>query len=484
LKDLVKNPSSTSTILPVILSGGTGSRLWPLSRQCYPKQYLKINNNSEYSLIQNSYLRLLGIKGLENPLIICNEEQRFIVAEQMREINVKPKSIILEPTGKNTAPAITLAGLYALRNNCDPHLLVVSSDHYIKDSKKFRTKILEGLNYSEKGRIVVFGTLPKYAETGYGYIEAVDELNKSRTASNIKRFVEKPDLELANQFLQNNHFSWNSGIFLFKASCIIEEIKKFQPKIFKLCEKAFLKNDDIFNFQRIDRDLFENCPDLSIDIAVMEKTSLGTVLSLDVGWSDIGTWNSLLDTEKKDSKGNFIKGKVFTKNSQNCYLRSEERLVVGIGLENMIVVETNDAILITKKELAQSLKEVVNELIDKDFDEAILNKKIYRPWGNYTSISIEEGWQVKKLEIKPSARLSLQLHHHRSEHWIVVKGTATVEIDQKITTLNKNESIFVPLGSKHRLSNRTNTNLVLIEVQSGEYLGEDDIERFEDIYGR
>ncbi len=484
MEDLNVNSSLINPILPVILSGGTGSRLWPLSRQCHPKQYLSLESDSKHTLLQNSFLRLLGIKGLENPLIICNNDQRFIVAEQMREINIQPRSIILEPIGRNTAPAITLAALYALNNNYDPHLLIVSSDHYIANEAKFRSKIIEGIEFSSKGRLVVYGIEPKYAETGYGYIESEEELSGRIRASSVKKFFEKPNKELANKFIRNKCFTWNSGIFLFKASSIINEIRKYQPDIYKFCINSFLENDKIFNFQRINKKLFENCPNLPIDIAVMERTTKGTVLSLDVGWSDIGNWSSAWQNSKKDSNGNFIKGKIISKDSENCYLRSEERLMVCLGMKNIIAIETIDAILISHKDSAQSVKDIVDDLKREQLEEATLNQKIYRPWGNYSSISKEKDWKVKKLEIKPLASLSLQLHKYRYEHWVVVKGTATVEIDKKVTILEKNESIFVPLGAKHRLTNNSKDLLVLIEVQIGQYLGEDDIERFEDIYDR
>ena len=470
-------------IIPVILSGGSGSRLWPLSRECHPKQYLYIDQN-KYSLLQNTILRLIGIENLENPIIICNEEQRFVVAEQMRELDINPKSIILEPIGRNTAPAICLAALSIFKNNYDPFLLILSADHHIQDSQRFQDTIKKSLYFADNDNLVTFGTIPTSPETGYGYIEATQELTVDNFASKIKSFREKPDKESAEKFIKNKCFSWNSGIFLFKASVILKELKKYHPQIIDICKKSIIGNDEVFNFQRINESEFRDCPSIPIDVAVMERTKRGVVISLNVGWSDIGNWDSVWQTSKKDKRGNYAKGKVISKHNQNCYLRSEDRLIVGLGLKDTIVVETNDAVLIANKNLSQSLKGVVSELKKRNFEEGKLNKKMFRPWGNYTSLIKEKTWQVKRLEIKPKASLSLQLHHYRSEHWVVVKGTAKVEIDSKVSFLKKNESIYVPLKSKHRLTNPKNTILVLIEVQSGSYLGEDDIIRFDDNYGR
>ena len=471
-------------ILPVILSGGSGSRLWPLSRECFPKQYLYIEENSKHSLLQSTYLRLKGLKNLDNPIIICNEEQRFIVAEQMRKINITPKSILLEPVGRNTAPAVTIAALSAIREGSNPHLLVLSSDHQIKDSKKFREVVSQGLEYSEQGRLVTFGITPNRAETGYGYIESFDELSENINASKIKNFIEKPERKLAENLIKDKHYSWNSGIFLFKASIFIAEMKKYAPDIVNLCKKAIDKSNLDLDFERIKEEPFKSCPNIPIDIALMEKTNLGTVLSLNAEWSDIGNWKSVWENSSKDKYGNSVKGKTLLKNSENCYLRSENRLLVGLGLKNLVVIETNDAVLVSNKEETQLVKNIVKELDMKSFPEGKFNRKMYRPWGNYCSIENGKMWQVKRLEVNPEASLSLQMHHHRSEHWVVVSGTAKVEINSNITLLSENESIYVPLGSKHRLSNPGKIPLILIEVQSGSYLGEDDIERFDDIYGR
>ena len=483
--DISKRDSNSDTkIIPVILSGGTGTRLWPLSRASYPKQYINFDENNKLSLLQNTYLRIKGLKNLEKPLLICNEEHRFIVSEQMREIHIEPKSILLEPVGRNTAPAIALAALSSIKENLDPVLLVLSSDHDFKDSKKFKNIIEEGIKYASVGRLVTFGIIPKGPETGYGYIEAYSELTHKNKSSKIKKFIEKPNKEVASEFIIDKHFTWNSGIFLFKASCILKEIEKFHPDIVELCIKSLENSSNDLNFQRINRNIFEKCPNIPIDVAVMEQTDLGTVLALDAGWKDIGSWKSIWENSSRDDFDNKKIGHVLLKESQNCYVRSESRLVVGLGINDLIVIETNDAILIADINKSESIKELVNQLEESNYSESNLNNKMFRPWGHYTSVVQGLTWQVKRIVVKPEARLSLQMHHHRSEHWVVVSGTAKVEIDKTITLLSENESIYVPLGSKHRLSNPGKIPLILIEVQSGSYLGEDDIMRFDDIYGR
>ena len=482
--NLIEKSIINSDLFPVILSGGSGTRLWPLSRSSYPKQYLNLDEKNNFSLLQNTFLRLKGLHNLKDPIIISNEEQRFIVAEQMREINVRPNSILLEPFGKNTAPAIALAALKALKNSDDPILLILSSDHTIKDEEKFRKTIEDGLIEAENGRLVTFGIVPKSPETGYGYIESQKEISTEITSSGINRFIEKPDIKLARKLIENKHYLWNSGIFLFKASVILKELEKFEPEIVKVCTKCFEKGKDDLDFFRINKEIFAKCPNLPIDIAVMERTSIGSVFSLESGWDDIGSWKSVWNKSKKDKAGNTIKGKVIIEDSNNCYIRGEERLIVGIDLSELIVIDTNDAILISKKESTQKVKNIVQTLNKSNFSEGKYNKRIFRPWGRFTSIEKGSSWQVKKLELKPNASISLQMHYHRSEHWIIVNGTAKVEIDETITILNKNESIYIPLGSKHRLSNPGVIPLILIEVQSGSYLGEDDIVRFEDNYGR
>ena len=475
---------SNLDLIPVILSGGSGTRLWPLSRESYPKQYLKLNESSNFSLLQNTYLRLIGLDNLRNPIIIANKDQRFMVAEQMREINVSPNSIILEPIGRNTAPAVTLAALKALSQSKDPFLLILSSDHILDNEEIFRKVIKSGLTEAAKGKLVTFGIIPNGPETGYGYIESLEELTEYNTFSRIKNFFEKPDLNQAKRFLKNKNYFWNSGIFLFRASIFLQELERFEPEIKKICTEAYEKGVKDMDFFRVNEEVFSICPNKPIDIAIMEKTSLGSVLNLNAGWDDIGSWKSVWNNSQKDKDGNAFKGKVIIENSKNCYLRSEDRLLVGINLEDIIVIETFDAILISNKESTQNVKRIVEKLNKSGLTEGKNNNKNYRPWGNFSIIEKGITWQVKRLELKPSASISLQLHRKRSEHWIIVSGIAKVEIDENIFILEKNESTYIPIGAKHRLSNNGNIPLILIEIQSGDYLGEDDIERFEDIYGR
>ena len=474
-----------SCIIPVILCGGTGSRLWPLSRQSYPKQFLSINSEENKSLLQSTQERIKNINGLKDPILICNEEHRFLVAEQMREINIKPNSILLEPIGRNTAPAIVLAALKAVEIEKDPILLVLSSDHFIGNQSQFIKVINEGIQYAERERLVTFGVIPDSPDTGYGYIKSELPLDGSKVyGSNIESFIEKPDLETAKELIKDKRYTWNSGMFIFKANSILKEIKNHAPIILKYCKDALEESVFDLDFQRLKQESFKKCPNISIDIAVMEKTNIGTVLPLEAKWTDIGSWDSVWKISSKDNNNNFIKGKVLAKNTTNCYLRSEKRLITTIGIRDLIIIETSDAILVAEKSKAQEVKNVVNLLKQQGISEGQQHKKIYRPWGFYESIIDEERWQVKIINVKPGEKLSLQKHHHRSEHWIVVSGTANVEIDGKQTTLHENQSSYIPIGSKHRLSNPGKIMLKLIEVQSGSYLGEDDIQRFEDNYGR
>ena len=476
---------SQSTLMPVILCGGTGTRLWPLSRASFPKQYWNLSSTSQKTLLQETHLRLENIKDLTNPIFICNEDHRFIVAEQLRQINKKANSILLEPCGRNTAAAITIAALKAREEGNDPLLLVLAADHQIQDIDKFQEVINTGRKYAENGRLVTFGIVPTSPETGYGYIQAERPLNSSKLqGADIARFVEKPNKETAKKFLRDKRFTWNSGMFLFKASTVLQEIEKLKPELIKHCKASINKGEKDLDFFRLDKDSFSRCPNLSIDIAIMEKTNLGTVLPLNAGWNDIGSWKALWESGEKDLNGNLIQGNILTKNSTNCYLRSENRLVVGIGLENLAIIETDDAILISNLEETQKVKDIIKDLQEKKYSEGTVHRKIYRPWGNYTSIVEGKNWQVKKIEVNPGESLSLQKHNHRAEHWIVVKGTALIQRDDLEELLEANKSTYIPLGCKHRLSNPGKVILELIEVQSGDYLGEDDIIRFEDIYGR
>tara|TARA_B100000212_G_scaffold338315_1_gene314637 strand:+ start:3010 stop:4440 length:1431 start_codon:yes stop_codon:yes gene_type:complete len=471
-------------IQPVILCGGTGSRLWPLSRESFPKQYLNLIGKSNNSLLQMTFLRLKPFNNIEDPILICNEKHRFIVAEQMREIGVKPKSIILEPIGRNTAPAVAIAALSSKLDLGDSILVILAADHSIKNELKFVESLKAGYKSASLGKLVTFGIPPNAPDTGFGYIESDKPLTGKFEPSSIIKFIEKPNYELAKKLILDKKFSWNSGIFMFKGSRIIDEFEKYEPHILNLCSNSLNNSEKDLDFLRLNTTDFCKCPDISIDNAIMEKTNLGVVLPLDVGWSDIGNWKSLWENEEKDSEGNFIKGNVIANKVKNSYLRSESKLIACLGVEDLVIVESSDAILITKKNSVQNVKSVVKYLYSKGFIEAKSHQKVYRPWGHYTSIAVDNRWQVKKIEVKAGASLSLQMHHHRSEHWIIVTGTALVQIDEKKEILSENQSVYIPLGTKHRLTNPGKVNLILIEVQSGSYLGEDDIYRFKDEYGR
>lgn len=476
---------SKEKILPVILSGGSGSRLWPLSRASFPKQYLSIDKKESLTFFQETIKRISDNAIFESPIVICNEEDRFIVAEQLRNIKIKANSILLEPVGRNTAPAITLAAINSMEKGNDPYLLILPSDHLITNLSQFKIVLESAIKYVKRGKIVTFGITPNKPETGYGYIEAEGLLDKNDLkGEKIVRFIEKPNKELAEKLSTNSKYSWNSGIFFFKASVFVEELNKTYPSIYSLCEQSLAKKVYDLDFYRVDKSYFESCESISIDNAIMEKTSLGIVLPLDAGWSDIGSWQSLWEVSEKDENKNVTYGNVLIKNVTNSYLRSEERLMVALDIEDLVIIETSDAILIANKSTTQEVKKIVKTLETQGRKEATLHKKIYRPWGNYSSIAEGTNWQVKKIIVKPQESLSLQMHKHRSENWIVVSGTALVEIDEIKTIVEKNESAYIPAYSKHRLSNPSKENLVLIEVQSGIYLGEDDIIRFEDKYGR
>ena len=485
MKEINNIKNKQAKIIPVILCGGTGTRLWPLSRKSFPKQFLTISSLNEKSLLQNTQMRLEGIENLLEPILICNKEHRFLVAEQMREIKINPKSILLEPFGRNTAPAILLAAFKSLEIEDNPHLLILSADHQIHNEKKFRDLIELGMSYSEKDKLVTFGVIPRSPEIGYGYIKSEKPFNLENVEGiNISKFIEKPNLEKAKELIKDKCFTWNSGIFLFKAKTIINEIKHLNPEIYKVCKKTFDNSVMDLDFQRLDEELFEFCPNISIDIAVMEKTNKGIVLPLDAQWSDIGSWKSVWENSIKDINGNVEKGNVLTQNTENCYLYSENKLLVTLGIKDLVIIDTDDATLVANKNQSENIKNIVSELQIKNIKEANSHKKGYRPWGFYISILKDKRWQVKIIHINPGAKLSLQMHQHRSEHWVVVQGTAEVEIDGNKLILSENESTYIPLGSKHRLSNVGEIPLKLIEVQSGSYIGEDDIVRLEDLYGR
>ena len=470
---------------PVILSGGSGTRLWPLSRKNFPKQYIQFNLTSKYSSLQKTQNRLFGIKNIQNPIIICNEEQRFTVAEQMREIMVKPKSIILEPEGRDTAPAIAIAALKAIEENKDPTLLILSSDHEIEDQEKFIEVIKAGIKTANRGKLVNFGVKPFSPETGYGYIEAIQNIkNNSLEPVQINRFIEKPNKEKAINFIKDERYFWNSGIFLFKASTILKELEKFQPRLLELCKISIRNSSNDFDFQRLEKESFQKCPNLSIDYAVMENTDNAYVIPFIAGWSDVGSWKSILNLEKKDKNGNSIIGDIKVRSVKNCYLNSKHKLLVAIGTENLTIVQTKDATLVANHNYSKEIKDIVSQLNLENRSEVREHRKVFRPWGYYNSIEKGSNWQIKEILVKPNSSLSLQKHKYRSEHWIILNGEANIEINDAKITLKENQSTFIPAGAKHRLSNNQETSLRLIEVQSGSYLGEDDIYRYDDKYGR
>jgi len=467
---------------PVILSGGIGSRLWPLSREHYPKQLLALVG--EQTMLQSTITRLENIPNLAPPIIVCNEDHRFLVAEQLRCIDIKPSAILLEPVGRNTAPAIAIAALAALDNDPDAVLLALPADHLIQKVDIFQEVIKQAFSISNQELLITFGIVPTKPETGYGYIKKGEQINQH--IHKVAQFVEKPNLETAIKYLETKDYFWNSGIFLFKAQTYLNELKQFEPQIFEICTRAFdkLALDLNSDFVRVDEELFKQCISKSIDFAVMEKTTKAAIIPLDAGWSDIGAWTALWEVSKQDNNGNILQGDIFTENVNNCYLRSEYRLLATLGVENLIVVETADAVLVAHKDYAQHVKNVVDHLKRTKRREANLHRKVIRPWGSYESIDNEPRFQVKRITVNVGASLSLQMHHHRSEHWIIVKGTAKIIKGDEEFLLTENQSTYIPLGVKHRLENPGKIPLEIIEIQSGSYLGEDDIVRFEDYYGR
>jgi mannose-1-phosphate guanylyltransferase len=473
-----------SALVPVILCGGTGTRLWPLSRASYPKQYWALAGSGDETLLQQTQQRLEGLPGLAPPLLICNEDHRFIVAEQMRQIGIEPAAMLLEPIGRNTAPAVAVAALQATAHGDDPLLLVLAADHVIRDAAAFRSTVSAGAAAAEAGQLVTFGIVPTAPETGYGYIEAAQSLAAASAPVPIARFVEKPDRATAEAFLATGRFTWNSGMFLFKASAILAELERLAPEVVSACRAALEQDSADLDFLRLEREAFASCPNVALDVAVMERTDRGAVLALEAGWSDVGSWSALWETADQDGQGNVLRGRVIHEDARNCYLRSEHRLVVGLGVEDLVVVETDDVVLVAHRDRAQDVKAIVGLLEREGAPESKAHRKIYRPWGSYDGVTEGQRWQVKRIVVNPGASLSLQMHHHRAEHWIVVQGTAVVDKDGHQELVGENQSTYIPLGCKHRLSNPGKIPVELIEVQSGPYLGEDDIVRFEDRYGR
>ncbi|MBV6842920.1 mannose-1-phosphate guanylyltransferase/mannose-6-phosphate isomerase [Xanthomonas euvesicatoria] len=465
-----------SDVLPIILSGGSGTRLWPLSRESYPKQFLPLVGDK--SMLQSTWLRAAPVAG-HAPIVVANEEHRFMAAEQLQQLGVKPSAILLEPKGRNTAPAIAVAALEATRDGADPLLLVLPSDHVIGNEAAFQAAVKVAAEAAAQGKLVTFGIKPTAPETGYGYIKA----GAGTGASAVERFVEKPDLATAQSYLASGEYYWNSGMFLFRASRYLEELRKFHPAIADACQKAWENGKRDADFTRLDKDAFAASPSDSIDYAVMEKTADAVVVPLDAGWNDVGSWSSLLDVSKQDAQGNAHHGDVIQLDCQNTYAYGS-RLIAMVGLEDVVVVETPDAVLVGHRDRIQEVKDVVSQIKTAGRSEATWHRKVYRPWGAYDSIDMGQRHQVKRITVKPGAVLSLQMHHHRAEHWIVVSGTAEVTRGEEVLLLTENQSTYIPLGVTHRLRNPGKLPLELIEVQSGSYLGEDDIVRFEDTYGR
>ena len=461
---------------PVLLSGGSGTRLWPLSREAYPKQFLPLVG--EATMLQDTWARVAPLAA-RPPIVVANEEHRFLAAEQLRRVGVDHAAIVLEPVGRNTAPAIAAAALQAQAGGGDPLLLALPSDHVVRDAEGFRAAVRAAMPAAEAGALVTFGIVPSAPETGFGYIEAA----AGEGVRDVLRFVEKPDAATAQSYLDAGGYYWNSGMFLFRASRYLAELERFRPDILSAVRAAFGFARHDGDFIRLDSDAFAASPSDSIDYAVMEKTDAARVLPVDIGWNDVGSWSALWDVSEQDADGNARHGDVIAVDSRNSYAYAR-RLVALVGVDDLVVVETDDAVLVARKDRVQGVKAVVAQLKADQRSHAVLHREVHRPWGSYDSIDQDAGFQVKRIKVKPGARLSLQSHRHRAEHWIVVRGIARVTRDNDVFDLHANQSAYIPLGARHRLENPGAEMLELIEVQSGDYLGEDDIVRYEDVYGR
>ncbi len=466
-------------LIPVVLSGGSGTRLWPLSRKMHPKQLLPLINDN--SLLQNTLSRFSALD-VEHAIVVCNEDYRFMVAEQVRQVCPFDTSIILEPVGRNTAPAIALAAIRARQIDDNAQIIVLPADHDIRDVEHFLQAVNIAADACSDGSIATFGVVPDKPETGFGYIKAGKPLHDK--VFSIEAFVEKPDLATAQAYLDEGGYYWNSGMFMFRATTYMQALEQFAPEMKQCCEMAMAKATQDMDFLRVDKAGFEACPADSIDYAVMEKADNTVVIPVDIGWSDVGSFSALYDINDKDERGNAAIGDVIACDTTNCYLRANDKLLVSLGVDNLVVVDTDDALLVADKGKVQDIKAVVEQLLKTDREEALLHKKVCRPWGCYQGIDAADGFQVKRITVKPGAVLSLQMHHHRAEHWVIVSGTARITRGDEEFTLYQNQSTFIPLGTVHRLENIGKIPLELIEVQTGNYLGEDDIVRFDDVYGR
>ena len=466
-------------IVPVIMAGGSGTRLWPLSRKLFPKQFHALTG--DLSMLQSTVERLVGLP-VTAPLLLCNEEHRFLAAEQMRQLGLEDISILLEPEGRNTAPAIALAALHLTRAGDDLLMLVLAADHAIAGEAAFRDAVLAAEMQAKEGSLVTFGILPTAPETGYGYIRCGQALTAGGFA--VDAFVEKPDAATAAAYLEQGGYYWNSGMFMFRAGRYLEELERFRPEMVEACRKALNGGERDLHFVRVAAEPFRACPADSIDYAVMEKTADAVLVPLNAGWCDIGSWSALWDISNKDEEGNVCRGDVVCEESAGNLLLAESRMIAALGVKNLVVVETKDAVLVAERGRAQEIKAVVERLESSGRNEHITHREVFRPWGSYDSIDVGGRYQVKRITVKPGARLSVQMHHHRAEHWVVVSGTARVTNGDETVLVTENESTFIPIGRVHSLENPGSIPLELIEVQSGSYLGEDDIVRLEDRYGR
>ncbi len=472
-------------MIPVILSGGSGTRLWPVSRKTHPKQFWPLL--SEHSMLQETCNRLKTYAGIEDPVVVCNEEHRFFVAHQLQTDATSNPAIILEPMGRNTAPAVAAAAFHVLQKTStddDPVLLVLPADHVIKDIAGFHAALAEAEQLARKGHLVTFGIVPTAPETGYGYIQGGNKLDEQSDAMRISQFVEKPNRATAERYLGSGDYFWNSGMFIFQASRYLDALEQFAPDILHASRQAWEQAVADTDFIRLEKESFNACPSDSIDYAVMEHTDNGVVIPLNAGWSDVGSWSALWEIGDKDAEENVLIGDVLTRDAKGCYLRSDNRLLAAVGVEDIMVIDTPDAILVIHKDKVQKVKDLVNQLSAEQRQEINIHALVHRPWGNYQGIDRAERYQVKRISVNPGASLSLQMHHHRAEHWVVVKGTARVTCGDKTFILSENQSTYIPIGELHRLENPGKIPLEIIEVQSGSYLGEDDIERLDDVYGR
>ncbi len=470
------DPNPTAQVVPVILSGGSGSRLWPKSRKAYPKQLHKLYG--DFTMLQHTYNRAAHLSA---PMVVCNDAQRFMVADQLSEVCSEKPTILLEPVGRNTAPAIAAAALKAVESNQDAILVVLPADHQIKDERAFQVALDVAVKKSSEGKLVAFGVVPTHPETGYGYINAISE---SESGAAIRKFVEKPDEETAQQYVSSGEYFWNSGMFVFSAKRFLDELNKFEPQIVNSCKDSLKNSSEDLDFVRLNEDAFAQNKDISVDYAVMERTESAWCVPLSCGWSDLGSWQSLWENSEKDASGNVAEADTYLLNCENTLLQSRDKLVAAIGLKDIAIIDTDDALLAVNLNQTQDVKKVVDWLKENQRSEFNFHREVHRPWGCYDSIDNGDRYQVKRIEVKPGASLSLQMHHHRAEHWIVVTGTALVQRGEEEILLGENQSVYIPLGEKHRLTNPGKVPLQLIEVQSGSYLGEDDIVRFEDKFGR